>query len=84
MISITLHCGQYRASGEYVPNRGFLDSVRWTKNDYGFDRLLMPEVTAELLIMELRKLTTYFDANMDVNSNFTYERRLTGLESSVA
>lgn len=84
MINITLHCGQYTASGEYVPNRGFTDSVRWTKTDYEFDRLLVPEMTAELLIMELRKLTAYFDTNMDVNSNFAYERRLTGFESAVA
>lgn len=78
MIKITLHCGQYTACGEYIPNRGFADSVRWTKTGHDFNKLLVPEMTAEMLIMELRRLTAYFDANMDGNSNFAYERRITG------
>ena len=80
MINITLHCGQYTATGVYKPKVGFTTSVKWTKSDYNYDRLLIPEMTAEIIIYELRRLSAYFDANMDANSNFSYERRLTGLE----
>ena len=76
MITLILHCGDYTVSGNYVPNKGFVSSVKWSRASNDFGSMIVPDTAAETLIYELRRLSAYFDESLDANSNFSYERRI--------